>query len=510
MRRVHEALESLEAYSPAEERFNRWRRTLGLVGAPAVFLVVVLLPLPGLSPAAHRLAALFATVVVLWVTEALPIAVTALLAPTLAVVLQIAPAREAFAPFADPIVFLFMGSFMLAEAMFQHGVDRRIAMTVLAFRWVSRSPLRLLAAFGGVTTVLSMWLSNTATTAMMFPIGLSIIEHLRAAHPEARRDIERFALALMLTAAFASSVGGVGTPVGSPPNLIGVGVLERTAAVRVSFFQWMLLGVPVVVAVSATLVAILHVACLRGSQLRIGTGVLSPDLAGHLTSLSRGEWNVLLAFGLTVSLWLAPGVMAVTGFGDSPFAQAFNRAVPEAVAALLGAVLLFVLPVDWRARRFTLTWDQAARIDWAVILLFGAGLSLGSLAFRTGLAEAIGHGLQRWVPAGTPLVLTALFTGLAIALTEVTSNTAAANLTVPIAVAVAHAAGMRPLEPALGATLGCSLAFMLPISTPPNAIVYSSGYVPITAMMRYGLVLDLVGFVVIVVLVSLLGPYLAP
>jgi sodium-dependent dicarboxylate transporter 2/3/5 len=510
MRRIHEALESVEIYSPAEERFNRRRRTIGLVAAPVVFLLVLAWPLPALGAPAHRLAAVFATVIVLWVTEALPIAITALLGPTLAVVLQVAPAREAFAPFADPIIFLFMGSFMLAEAMFVHGVDRRVAFTALSLQWVGRSPTRLLVVFGGITAVLSMWISNTATTAMMFPIGVSIVQHLRASQPEARRDIDRFALALMLAAAFASSIGGVGTPVGSPPNLIGIGVLERTAGLSVSFFRWMLVGVPTVAALYVGLVVLLRLTCLRGHHLRLESGAVAASELGRLPPVSRGERNVLVAFGVTVSLWLAPGVLAVIGLGDSPIARAFNAAVPEAVAAVLGAVLLFVLPVDWQARRFTLTWEQAARIDWAVILLFGGGLSLGSLAFNTGLAAAMGQGLQHWVPVHQPVVLTAIFTGLAIALTEVTSNTAAANLTVPIAVAVAEAAGIRPLEPALGATLGCSMAFMLPISTPPNAIIYSSGYVPITAMVRYGFVLDLVGFAAIVALVSVLGPLLIP
>lgn len=509
IRRTHEILEAVEAYSPAEERLNRWRRTVGLGLAPIVFVAVLLWPLPSLSPAAHRLAAVFATVVILWVTEALPVAITALLGPTLAVILRIAPAREAFAPFADPIIFLFMGSFMLAEAMFVHGLDRRIASAALSLSWVSRSPTRLLAVFGAVTAGLSMWVSNTATTAMMYPIGLSIVQHLQAAHPDARRAAERFALALMLTAAFASSVGGIGTPVGSPPNLIGIGVLERTAGMHVSFFRWMLIGVPAVVLVFGALVIMLRVTCLRGIALPPLERVAASEF-GRRGPLARGEWNVLVAFGLTVSLWLAPGLFAILGLADTSLARALNEAVPEAVAAIVGAVLLFVLPTDWRARRFTLTWEQAARIDWAVILLFGGGLSLGSLAFTTGLATAIGRAVEYWVPTEVPLVLTALFTALAIAVTEVTSNTAAANLVVPIAVAVAQAAGLRPFEPALGATLGCSLAFMLPISTPPNAIVYSSGYVPIAAMVRYGLLLDLLGFVAIVGLVSTLGPLVAP
>ncbi|NWG13432.1 MAG: anion permease [Acidobacteria bacterium] len=169
----------IEAYSRAEARFNRRRRTAGLILGPALFLLVLLWPLPSLTPQAHSLAAVIVLVVGLWVTEALPIAATALLGPILAIVFRIAPARDALGPFSDPIIFLFIGSFMLAEAMFVHGLDRRIAYTALSLRWVGRSPTRMLAVFGGVAATLSMWISNTATAAMMFPIGMSIVAHLR-------------------------------------------------------------------------------------------------------------------------------------------------------------------------------------------------------------------------------------------------------------------------------------------------------------------------------------------
>ena len=175
---------------------------------------------------------------------------------------------------------------------------------------------------------------------------------------------------------------------------------------------------------------------------------------------------------------------------------------------MVGAMLLFVLPVDWRARRFTLTWDQAVRIDWGIVLLYGGGLAMGGLAFSTGLADALGRGITTWLPSHGTFVVTALFTAAAILLSEATSNTASANMIVPVAIAVAQAAGVRPIEPALGATLGASMGFMMPISTAPNAIVYSSGFIPITAMMRYGVALDLVAFVLIVATVTLAGPVL--
>jgi sodium-dependent dicarboxylate transporter 2/3/5 len=503
MRSLHEPGRAVEAYSPAEELFNRRRRTVGFVAGPLVLVVLLLAPLP-LPPPAHRLAAILAMMVVLWVTEALPLAVTALTGPVLAIVLQVAPARTAFAPFADPIIFLFIGSFMLAEAMFVHGLDRRIAYGALSSRLVGSSPARILFVYGLVAAGISMWISNTATTAMMFPIGLSIVAHLTEGRESDPRSRD-FAIAMMLMAAFGASVGGIGTPIGTPPNLIGIGMLGRIAGVEIDFFRWMLLGVPIVILLFAFLVAYFQWALLRGLVLNVGRAERIQEELRRLGPMSVGQRNTLIAFGATVALWLFPGVLALTGLGATAMGRASTAALPESVAAMLGAILLFLLPVSWRARRFTLGWDQAVRIDWGIILLFGGGLSMGELAFSTGLAESMGRGITDWLPGETALSLTVIFTGVAIVMSETASNTASANMIVPVAIAVAQAAGISPIAPALGATLGASMGFMMPISTPPNAIVYSSGYVPITRMMRHGLALDLAGFVVVVVMVSALA-----
>lgn len=502
MRTFHEALEAVETYSPAEEQFNARRRTVGIFLGPLLLIALLIAPLPMPAPA-HRLAAILAMVIVFWVTEALPLAVTAMLGPVLAVVLRVSPVREAFAPFADPVVFVFIGGFILAEAMFVHGVDRRIAYTALAQPFVGASAGRILVVYGAVAMVLSMWMSNTATTAMMFPIGLSIVAHLAKAGGTGARH---FAIVMMLITSFGASIGGMGTPVGTPPNLIGVGMLERFTGIDITFFQWMMVGVPAAIAMFAFVAVYFYVIGARGVRFTGESTQLVHEELRKLGPVSRGQRNVLVAFGITVALWIIPGLLALAGIDDAAFSQAYAAAIPESIAAMVGALLLFVLPVDWRARRFTMTWDQAVRIDWGIVLLYGGGLALGGLAFTTGLAEALGKGITSWLPAPGTVSLTILFTATAIVLSEATSNTAAANMIVPIAIAVAQASGIRPIEPALGATLGASMGFMMPVSTPPNAIVYSSGYVPITAMMRYGLVLDLVGFAAISALVLLLGP----
>jgi sodium-dependent dicarboxylate transporter 2/3/5 len=502
MRTFHDAVAAVETYSPAEERFNARRRAVGLWLGPVVLVAMLVAPLPVTLPA-HRLAAILSMMVVLWVTEALPLAVTALLGPVLAVLFGVAPVRTAFAAFADPVIFLFIGGFMLAEAMFVHGVDRRIAYTALSWKWIGTSAPRVLLVYGGVAMLISMWMSNTATTAMMFPIGLSIVAHLARAGASGARQ---FGLVVMLITSFAASTGGLGTPVGTPPNLIGIGMLEREAKVHITFFQWMAIGVPAAVLMFAFVAAQFYFAGARNVRLGEESGKLVREELAKLGRLSKGQANVLVAFGITVALWVLPGLLALAGLDETSFARAFADAVPESIAALVGALLLFVIPIDWRSKRFTLTWDEALRIDWGIVLLYGGGLAMGGLAFSTGLAEAMGRGITSWLPSHGTVALTILFTATAIVLSEATSNTAAANMIVPVAIAVSQVAGVRPIEPVLGATLGASMGFMMPVSTPPNAIVYSSGFIPITAMMRYGIMLDLVGFVVITSLVLLLGP----
>ncbi|MGV3517144.1 SLC13 family permease [Luteitalea sp.] len=507
MRTLHEAIGAVETYSPAEEAFNRRRRTWGLFLGPLVFVLVWVAPLHLPAPA-HRMAAILAMVVVLWITEALPMAVTALLGPVLAVICQVAPARAALAPFADPIIFLFIGSFILAEAMFVHGLDRRIAFTALASQWVGTSGTRILIVYGLVGTVISMWMSNTATTAMMFPIGVSIVAQLRRGTMGQDEGLRRFATAMMLITSFGASIGGMATPVGTPPNLIGIGLIERITGTHIGFFRWMAIGVPLVLILFAVLAAFFAWTSTRGVQVGEASACIVREELARLGPMSRAQRNVCLAFGVTVVLWTFPGVLAVAGLSEAPIARAYMTSMPEGVAAMLGAMLLFVLPVHWAARRFTITWEEAARIDWGIVLLYGGGLAMGDLAFSTGLATAMGEGLTAYLPGAGPMLLTTVFTGVAILLSETTSNTASANMVVPVAIAVATASGVDPMLPALGATLGASMGFMMPISTAPNAIVYSSGHVPISAMMRYGIVLDVAGFLTIVGLLAALGPLL--
>ncbi|MGH7580883.1 MAG: SLC13 family permease [Gemmatimonadales bacterium] len=477
------------------------RGRLGAVLAPTVFVALLVLPLPALSPEAHRLAAVMAAVIVLWVTEALPLPVTALLGAAVSVVLGVAPAKQVFAPFADPLMFLFIGAFILARGIFLHGLDRRVAYAVLSLPWVGARPGRILLAFGAATALISAWISNTATTAMMFGIGLSILAALRT--PGATATIDpRYASALMLMTSFAASIGGLATPVGTPPNLIGIGFIRSQLGVDIAFFRWMLLGIPVVVVLFTFLYCYLAMAGPAGVRELPAGGERIRREREQLGPWTPGQRSVALAFGGTVALWVIPGVVAVVAGEGSPVYQALTRHLPEGVAALLGAAALFLLPgKDGPA----ITWREAVSIDWGVVLLYGGGFALGVLSFQTGLAEALGRGLTGLLPIEGSFGLLVASVVLAATLSETTSNTASANMVVPVVISIARAAGMDPLEPALGATFGASLGFMLPVSTPCNAIVYGSGYIPLGRMIRWGLALDLAGVVVVVVVVRALS-----
>ena len=500
---------AVEKLTDAEERFERGRKLVGFIAAPTVFAVLLVLPIPALTPQAHRLAAVMATVIVLWLTEALPMPATALLGAAACVVLRVAPARDVFAPFADPLMFLFIGGFILARAIFLYGLDRRLAFAVLSIRGVGAKPTHIMFAFGAVTAFISAWVSNTATTAMMFAIGLSILHVLfeqerTGALPRINRA---YATGLMLMTSFAASIGGLATPIGTAPNLIGLGMIRESLEVEFPFLKWCAIGVPIVVVLYLWLAAYMNFFCRAGvREFKGGEEMLRRERA-RLPRWSVGEYSVLFACLLTVMFWIYPGVIALVAGETSAAYRSVSAILPEGVVALLGAMLLFVLPGRYDGR--AMNWSQAAQIDWGVVLLYGGGLTLGVLSFNTGLADAVGRALTGLLPIGGNSLLMLIAACLvAVIVSETTSNTASANMVVPVVIALAKGAGVDPLEPALGATFAASLGFMLPVSTPCNAIVYGSGYIPIGKMVKYGFLLDVVGVVVVVVMVKLLVPLL--
>ncbi|WP_132880338.1 SLC13 family permease [Tamaricihabitans halophyticus] len=492
--------------SPKEERFERARRTVGFVLAPLIVGIFLLLP-TGLEPNQHKLAAILLGVVVLWVCEPVPIPAGGLIGIALIVLLGVAPADEVLAPFGTSTVFVFIGAFILAQAMLRHGLAKRFAFRILSLPGVGKSAARVVWAFGLITVLLSAFITNTTTVAMLLPTAvgiLGVIAELVRRHQSTNAPFDplrlRIGVALLLMLAYGSSVGGLLTPIGSAPNLIGRAIIEDTTGTRISFLDWFLMALPLCLALFVVLAVVLLL--LNRPELKRLSGIEEyvAQEREKLGTLSRAERNTLIAFTVTVGLWIAPGFVALIAGSESAAYDAVSQHLDEGIVAVFGAALLFFLPTNWSRREFTLTWTDASKIDWGTILLFGSGIIFGSLLESTKLAERIGQGAANALGLGTGIAILIFSVALAVLVSETTSNTAAAAVVVPILIPVAAQAGVDPFVPALAATFAVSLGFMLPVSTPQNAIVYGSGAVPITKMVRSGFAFDLLGIILVVLI----------
>lgn len=457
------------------------RSRVGLWLGIGLFAAILLAPAPsGLSPAAWATAAVGALMAVWWVTEAIPIAATALLPLVLLPLLGIAPIGEAAAPYANPVIFLFLGGFVLAAGLERSGLHRRIALLVI--RAVGTSPARLVGGVMGATAVLSMWVSNTATAIMMLPIATSVLGRV-----DQHRDTG-FGVALMLAVAYGANIGGLGTLIGTPPNALLAGFADEAYGIRIGFLEWMLLGVPLVAA-SLPLVWLMLTRVLF--RLPRATAAADAAIGSHMRELgrvSRDEWLAGAVALLTAGAWVT-----------RPLIERVAPGVSDAGIAIAAALLLFLLPAA--DRRGIVEWDDVEALPWGVLLLFGGGLSLASAIEATGLATWIGESME--AVGDWPLVLiVATVTLVVILLTELTSNTATSAAFLPVVAALAVGIGQAPLTLAVPAALAASCAFMLPVATPPNAVVYGSGRVSVPQMVRAGVWVNAM-FVALITLATL-------
>ncbi|MEZ5308207.1 MAG: DASS family sodium-coupled anion symporter [Pyrinomonadaceae bacterium] len=494
-------------YEQGDSRFDVLRARAGLVLGPVLFFAVLLYPFD-IKPEAHRLAAVIILVITLWICESIPMPVTALIGAVLAVALKVAPVQQVFAPFGDPLIFLFVGSFILARGIFLHQLDKRFAYSVLSLKWIDGRPERILFAFGAVTAFASAWLSNTATTAMMFAIGLSIIAFLKKQEDKSGRPFSKeFATVLMLITSFAATIGGLMTPIGTPPNVIGIGFIRKQLGRDISFFKWMMFAAPIAIVLYFALYFYFRYISAGSTPKIEGCREMVAKERTKLGSWTRGQKSTLAAFLVTVLIWVLSGFVALVIGETAPFYKLLREVLPESTAALIGASLLFFLPGNKKGEK-AIDWSEAVKIDWGVVLLYAGGFTLGVLSFKTGLAEEFGRSLTNLVPSAGEFVLLSASVIVAVMISETTSNTASANMVVPVVIALANAKGLDPLVPALGATLGASLGFMLPVSTPCNAIVYGSGHIPLMKMVRYGVLLDVFGAIVIIAMLTLMSAWI--
>ena len=452
--------------------------------------MLVLSPPDGLSAEGWRAAAVGILMAIWWMTEAIPIPATALLPLMLFPVLGISDIRAAAAPYANPLILLFLGGFIIAIAMERWNLHRRLALHIISF--VGIRPRRIIAGFAVAAAFLSMWVSNTATAMMMLPIGLSVIDLVRK---NDAAEGANFATNLMLIIAYACSIGGMATLIGTPPNALFAGFMLETYDREIGFVEWMLLGVPLVVIALPVMLLVLtrviypvRIATIPGGREYILGSLHS------LGTMQRGEKLVAAVFTATALLWMT-----------RPLIEPIISGLSDAGIAIAMALLLFVLPVDVRRGEFVLRWEDAERLPWGVLLLFGGGLSLAAAVDDTGLAAWLGAQTTLLSDWPTILVVAAIVTTIVL-LTELTSNTATAAAFIPIAASVAIGLDQDPMLLAIPATLAASAAFMLPVATPPNAIVYGSGMVSIPQMARGGVALN----AIFIVLISVAGYLLVP
>jgi sodium-dependent dicarboxylate transporter 2/3/5 len=494
-----------------ETRIERRLRAGGLVAGPALAVLVFALNPGGHPPEARRLLAIVTLVVVWWMSEAIPLPATALVGSALAIAAGIAPAREVLAPYANPVIFLFLGSFLLAEAFRKYGLDRRVARFLLGLRAFAGSPRGLLAGLGVVSAALSSALSNTATAALLTPIGLGALD-AQGTKPGGRP--KRFESGVLLMIAYGASIGGIATLIGTPPNLLAAGFLESLAGVHVTFTGWFLFAAPISITMLLVALIVIRLTLARRldrEDVSVGAAFVPPLEAGsegeERVRRAGARWTVLAVL-LAFTLWTAPAIARGVLGPAHRLSETLRAHLPEAGVALLCATLLFAAPVSWRQRRFALTWREGDRVNWGILLLFGGGLSLGTLAQATGLVAWAGERVVSSGLASSPGGLMLVAIVAATTLSEFASNTASATLLIPIVIASASQAGFDPVAPAIAAALACSCAFMFPVSTPPNAIVFGTGRLPLTRMMRTGVLLDVATVVVIWTGMQLVTPLL--
>jgi sodium-dependent dicarboxylate transporter 2/3/5 len=355
--------------------------------------------------------------------------------------------------------------------------------------------------------MLSGLLSNTATTALLTPIAVGAV----GGEPEPTARPRRLESGVLLMLAYGASIGGIATLIGTPPNLLAAGFLDRLAGVEVTFIGWMLFAVPISLSLLVVALLVLRLTLARHLEPLTTASGAGLDATGEVETdgpqRAGARWTVA-AFLLAFVLWTLPAAARGVLGPDHPVAQGLRRHLPEAGVALLCATLLFAAPVSWRQRRFALSWKDGARVNWGVLVLFGGGLSLGSLAQATGLVAWAGDQVVRSGLASTPGGLMLVVIVAAITVSEFASNTASATLLIPVVIAASTQAGFDPVAPALAAALATSCAFVLPVSTPPNAIVFGTGRVPLTRMIRIGALIDLVTVGVIWTGVQVLAPLL--
>jgi len=470
------------------------RKLISLILGPLVFVLLETIGGPESMPeSAFHLLAITIWIAIWWVTEAIPIAVTALLPIVLFPIFNVMDLSSTTASFGHKYVFLYLGGFVIAIAIEKWNLHKRIALTII--NAIGTNMVNIILGFMLATAFLSMWISNTATSVMMLPIGMAIVSQLKENPMVDSKISSMFGKALMLAIAYSASIGGMATLIGTPPNLVLVGVVEETYGVEISFFQWFQFGLPVSVILLFTCWRYLtrYAFKLKSNEFPGGKQEIN-RLLKELGKLGKEEKYVLIVFVITAFCWISRSFLL----------QKLIPAIDDTIIAIVSGVVLFILPSSKKGERI-INWEEAVKMPWGIILLFGGGMALAEAFGSTGLALWLGSQIS--MVDGIAMIMIILILVAAVNfLTELTSNLATTAMLLPILAPMAIAFNMNPYMLMVSATLAASCAFMLPVATPPNAVVFGSGYLRIPDMMRTGIWMNVISIFFITIMIYFLLP----
>ncbi|MFY7671749.1 SLC13 family permease [Tenacibaculum sp. MEBiC06402] len=469
-------------------------RRIGLLLAPLVFIVFQILPFSLISSSADAVIAVALWMIIWWITEAVHIAVTSLLPLILFPLLKVMSISEVGANYGSPIIFLFFGGFILALALEKVNLHKRIALSIV--KLTGTTPNKVILGFMIATAFMSMWISNTASTVVMLPIALSVIKLLITDEDGFTKQDRNFALNIMLGIAFSANAGGIATVIGTPPNSVLIGLLENQYNIQISFVKWMLMGLPfsmLMIWFSYIVLTKLMFPCnaINFSQTE---NVINDELK-KLGKISKEEKRVLLVFGITVFLWISRTIIN----------EIFPRLkLSDTIISLIGAVSLFVIPMNFKKGTFVLDWKYTEKLAWGILILFGGGLSLAKGMASSGVVDVITDSIQH--SGFNPFIVISLLIVLMLFMTELMSNVALVAVLAPVIAGIAIGFGVPLLYVLIPVTMASSCAFMLPMATPPNAIVFASGYIKVKQMVRAGVLLNFIAVILLILYYKFIIP----
>jgi len=473
---------------------NRSKK-LGLFLGPLLFFILNNLPFQLVSEQGDKVIAVAVWMIVWWITEAVSISVSALLPLLLFPLLKVMPIADVGANYGSPIVFLFFGGFVMALALEKVNLHRRIALNII--RLTGTTPNKVVLGFMIATAALSMWISNTATTVVMLPIAMSVISLLVNDDDGFTKNDQNFALSVMLGIAFSANAGGIATVIGTPPNMVMVGLLENEYNIEISFFKWMLIGIPF----SFTMITISYLVLTRwmfpNRQLKFAASreIIQEELH-KLGPMSGKEKMVLLIFAVTVALWIFRALI------NDIFP---NLKLNDTMISIFAAIALFAIPYNLKKGDFLIEWRDTAKLAWGILILFGGGLALAKGMSVSGIVDLVANTIA--ASDISILVMASVLIFLMLFMTEIMSNVALVAVLAPVVAGIAIGLDLPVLYLLIPVTMASSCAFMLPMATPPNAIVFASGYVKVHEMARVGIILNLIAVALLILMFQFVIPF---